>query len=158
MTGMRIVEAAGTADLQAVRLLFQEYAASLGVDLGFQDFSSELASLPGDYSPPEGCLLLARCGGEAAGCVGLRSKGAGTCEMKRLYVRPQFRGNGFGMILVQAVVEAAREKGYGRMLLDTLPSMNSARGLYESVGFKPIPPYYYNPIAGTVFMELEIAP
>jgi ribosomal protein S18 acetylase RimI-like enzyme len=154
---LRIEPANTTEALQCVRLLFGEYAAALGIDLGFQNFDHELASLPGDYAPSDGRLLLAIYENQVAGCVALRKFDEGICEMKRLYVRPQFRGLHIGQSLVQAVIDEARKIGYVRMRLDTLPSMKSARALYQSFGFQEIPPYRFNPIEGTTFMELMLS-
>jgi ribosomal protein S18 acetylase RimI-like enzyme len=148
---------AGEADLEHVSALFREYAAGLGVDLGFQGFAEELAGLPGAYAPPSGALLLARVEGKPAGCVALRDLGGGTCEMKRLYVRPAYRRTGIGRTLAEAVVHTARERGYERIRLDTLPSMGPARGVYALLGFREIDPYYQSPIPGTRYLDLGLA-
>lgn len=141
-----------TADLDLVRTLFREYAAELDFDLSFQDFDRELAELPGDYE----CLLVARLGGEPAGCVAVRPLEEGSCELKRLYVRRSARGHGVGRRLAEAAIAAARELGYGRIRLDTTPSMGAAIALYESLGFRDVEPYRLNPIAGTRFLELTL--
>jgi len=143
-------------DIDPARELFREYAASLGLDLEFQAFSQELATLPGAYAPPRGRLLLAWEGGEAAGCVALRPIEPGICEMKRLYVRPAYRGAGLGRRLAERIVREAREAGYVRMRLDTLPAMAGAQALYQALGFRSIPPYRANPIDGAVFLELTL--
>jgi len=153
------IVAAGTQDVETVRMLFREYAGVLGFDLCFQDFDQELAMLPGRYSPPDGVLMLALAMDAlhaAAGCVALRRFGANICELKRLYVRPAYRGSGLGRRLVGAVISQARELGYRRMRLDTVPSMNEAIALYRSVGFVEIAPCRNNPVQGAIFMELEL--
>ncbi|HEY8722398.1 MAG TPA: GNAT family N-acetyltransferase [Gaiellaceae bacterium] len=152
MTAPELVAARDTSDVEEVRALFREYAASLPFALDFQDFDDELAGLPGAYAPPRGALLLAR----GAGCVGLRPIDETTCEMKRLYVRPSARGTGLGRRLVEAIVGQAHNLGYAQMRLDTVPGMDSARSLYERLGFREIPPYRPNPIPGALFLELEL--
>jgi ribosomal protein S18 acetylase RimI-like enzyme len=142
--------------LLSVRALFEEYAASLNFDLCFQGFDEELANLPGNYAPPEGRLLLAFHSLEAAGCVALQKFEEGICEMKRLYVKPQFRGLGIGRTLAETVISEAWKIGYRRMCLDTVPSMHEAQALYDSLGFQDIEPYRHNPVCGTRFMELRL--
>jgi ribosomal protein S18 acetylase RimI-like enzyme len=157
MTSVSLHHAVSPEDVQQVRALFEEYAASLGFSLGFQGFDRELVELPGAYAPPAGRLLLARVDGAPAGCVGLRKIGDGICEMKRLFVRPQYHGTGLGRHLAAALINQAREAGYATMKLDTLPSMKAAIGLYESLGFRDTAPYTLSPIEGARFMELALA-
>jgi ribosomal protein S18 acetylase RimI-like enzyme len=145
-------------EIQIARQLFKEYATSLNISLCFQNFDQEVAGLPGSYAPPAGRLLLASENNQVAGCIALRAIGDGLCEMKRLYVRPEFRGMGLGRKLVEAILDAAREIGYTRMCLDTLSGkMEEAIALYRSLGFKEIPPYYHNPVEGATFMELSLS-
>ena len=143
--------------LAATRVIFRDYAQSLGIDLCFQNFEAELAALPGEYAPPQGALLLALVDGEVAGCGALRalpgSDYANACEMKRLYVRPAYRKFGLGRLLAQALFDRGRQAGYSAMLLDTLDEMEAARGLYASLGFEEIPPYYFNPIPGAHYLK-----
>jgi putative acetyltransferase len=157
MVPVEILQAETAEHLREARTLFEEYAASLGFDLSFQDFGAELAGLPGAYAPPRGRLLLAFHDGRPTGCVALRDMGEGICEMKRLYVRPDFRALRLGRALAEAVIAEAREIGYSRMRLDTVPSMGRAQDLYRSLGFREIPPYRFNPIPGTAFLELRLA-
>ena len=147
-----MLELERATDMTEVRALFLEYAAALGVDLSFQQFDEELASLPGDYDP----ILLARWSGAIAGCVAMHAYGDGICEMKRLYVRPEFRKYGIGRALALGIIEEARSRGYRAMRLDTLPSMQNAMKLYGSLGFVDIEPYRYNPIAGSRYLELTL--
>ena len=142
------------------REVLREYANSLDVDLCFQNFEAELASLPGEYAAPAGQLLLAQVDGELAGCGGLRALHgtdyANACEMKRLYVRPAFRRFGLGRLLAQTLLDEARRAGYSVMLLDTLDDMEAARGMYASLGFEEIPPYYFNPIPGAHYLKAAL--
>ena len=147
-------------DIAAVRQIFTEYAQSLNVDLCFQDFEAELELLPGEYAAPRGALLLAMVDQQVAGCCALRpldsADDPNASEMKRLYVRPPFRGLGLGRQLTEGILDAARKSGYSCVLLDTLDDMESARALYEDLGFVEIPPYYHNPYAGAHYLKVDI--
>lgn len=155
-----LLQVEGPETIEEARLLFRDYAASLSVDLAFQGFDAELAGLPGEYAPPSGQLLVAAVDGTVAGCGALRALPdcdyPNACEMKRLYVRPAFRGFGLGRLLVQALLESAQRAGYSSVLLDTLDDMEAARSLYASLGFEEIPPYYYNPIAGAHYLKADL--
>jgi putative acetyltransferase len=153
---MRLVHVSSKEEMPLVRRLFEEYAATLGFHLDFQDFDEELATLPGAYARPEGTIIVAFSEAEAAGCVALRKIGEGVCEMKRFYVRPAYRGLGFGRALAEAVIEHARRAGYELMRLDTIDTMIEANALYRSLGFEPCEPYRYNPRAGAIYMELRL--
>jgi putative acetyltransferase len=154
---MEFIQAESAEDIARARELFREYEAWIEVDLCFQSFEKELAGLPGDYGAPAGRLLLAFQDGQLAGCVALRKIGEGVCEMKRLFVRPDFHGKGLGRRLIDQVVKEAKEIGYRRMRLDTLPPrMNKAIALYRGLGFREIEPYYENPVPGALFMELQV--
>ena len=157
---VQLATPASTEELQYVRDLFAEYARTLGVDLCFQNFEAELSALPGDYGSPRGGLLIALVDGLPAGCCALRALDgvdyANACEMKRLFVRPGFRGLGLGRKLVESTLEMARLAAYDCVLLDTLDDMEAARALYEELGFEEIPPYYYNPIAGTHYLKADL--
>ena len=157
MLPLAILPAQSDQDLLHVRALFLEYAASLPFDLSFQDFDRELEGLPGKYRPPTGQLLLARVGENVAGCVAVCMLSREICEMKRLYVRPSHRGKGVGRRLAESAVANAREIGYQRMRLDTVPSMTAALSLYRSLGFEETDPYRHNPVPGAVFLELVLS-
>ncbi len=154
---MQIREALFPDELPVVRTLFEEYAAGLGIDLCFQGFAAELAGLPGRYAPTAGGLWLADAGGDVAGCVALRPLGEDRCEMKRLYVRPAFRGRGLGRALTEHVLRAATAASHRHICLDTLPSMADAIALYRSLGFAEIEPYCPNPVPGALFLGRELA-
>jgi putative acetyltransferase len=156
---MRIEHAESPEFIGTVRELFVEYSESVGVGFCFQGFTEELAQLPGEYAHPWGRLFLAfddKDDKQVAGCGALRRINADTCEMKRFYVRPAFRGKGLGRELIHALIGAAREIGYARMRLDTLPSMTTAIALYRALGFREIPPYWANPVPGVVFFECDL--
>jgi len=156
INNLNILKAVSIKDLKLVKELFLEYAQSLDFHLCFQDFERELAELPGGYAPPSGLLLLSISEGKAAGCVALRKVEDTICEMKRLYVRPEFRGMGLGKRLAVALIDEARKLGYSSMRLDTVPSMKEAIQLYRLLGFKEIKPYRSNPVEGAIFMELDL--
>ena len=151
-----LVAAVDAATLADARALFREYQRALGIDLAFQGFEAELASLPGAYAPPRGRLYVGRVAGEAACCIALRAHDAATAEMKRLFVRPAFRGRGFGRRLAEAVIADARAIGYAAIVLDTLPDMASAQAMYVALGFRDIAAYTFNPIVGTRYMRLDL--
>ena len=157
---IELITASSPEQLQAAREIFEEYARSLDIDLCFQQFDEELASLPGEYAEPRGALLLALVDGALAGCCALRpldqADYPNASEMKRLYVRKAFRGFGLGRQLAEATLDAARRAGYGCVLLDTLDEMEAARALYEELGFTEIPPYYHNPVAGAHYLKVDI--
>lgn len=154
---MRLVQAGTSDQIEEARKLFREYETGLGISLCFQNFAQELANLPGDYQPPDGRLFLCESDGLVAGCIAMRNLKPGICEMKRLYVRPEFRGKGLGKSMVTAIIHEGRELGYERMRLDTLPGrMDEAIALYRTIGFKEIEPYYQNPSPETLYMELEL--
>jgi putative acetyltransferase len=153
---MKICPAITPEQIALSRTLFEEYANWLRIDLSFQGFAAELAGLPGVYAPPRGRLLLALAGSEAAGCVALRPLGEGICELKRLFVRSAFRGQGIGKLLAERIVAEARTIGYRTMRLDTLSSMHGAIRLYQALGFVRRAAYYDTPLPDTVFMELQL--
>jgi ribosomal protein S18 acetylase RimI-like enzyme len=156
----QIITPLSLAELDGVRRLFSEYAKTLKVDLCFQNFDAELQHLPGEYAAPRGSLLLATVAGELAGCCAMRPLDAvdypNACEMKRLYVRPAYRGLRLGRLLAETILETARVAGYNCILLDTLNDMEAARALYQELGFEDIPPYYYNPIAGAHYLKAQL--
>lgn len=157
---IKLITPESVEDWQEARLVLRDYAASLEVDLGFQGFEDELAGLPGVYAPPAGLMLLATVDGAIAGSGAFRplldADYPNACEMKRLFVRPAFRRFGLGRILAQALMDRATEAGYSSMLLDTLDDMEAARGLYESLGFTEVPPFYFNPIPGAHYLKADL--
>jgi len=150
------VKKAKKDQIPVITELFREYAESLNFDLCFQDFDRELEGLPGDYAEPEGLILIAESEDKTAGCVALRKIDRETCEMKRLYVKPEFRGKKIGLLLAEKIIEEAKKIGYKKMRLDTTPQMKKAIQLYKSLGFKEIKPYRFNPIEGAIYMEKEL--
>ena len=156
INNLNILKAESIEGIKLVSELFLEYAKSLDFHLCFQDFERELTELPGEYAPPSGLLLLLMSEGKAAGCVALRKIEDVICEMKRLYVRPEFRGMGLGKRLAVALIGVARKLGYSSMRLDTVPSMKKAIQLYRLLGFREIKPYRSNPVEGAIFMELDL--
>jgi ribosomal protein S18 acetylase RimI-like enzyme len=153
---IKIFRASTENDTESARTLFIEYAKSLNFNLCFQDFETELKNLPGDYSPPGGEILLAYCNDKLAGCVALRKFGDKISEMKRMFVRPEFRGKKIGEILALKVIQDAVQSGYEKMRLDTIGTMKEAITLYEKLGFREIPPYRYNPVGDVKYMELDL--
>jgi len=153
---VQIIDAQTAAHYQYARQLFVQYSESLGFDLEFQGFSKELATLPGAYAPPNGCILLAELGGKFVGCVALRHLEDKICEMKRLYVMPAYRGRDIGRNLTCSVILRARQIGYEKMRLDTVESMKEAKGLYLSLNFRTIEAYCFNPLENTSYMELDL--
>lgn len=154
---LEIIQAETPEQIKETRKIFREYEAWLDLDLCFQGFEEELANLPGKYIQPEGRLFLAISDGRVAGCIALRKLENGICEMKRLFVRDEFRGQKIGNFLIEKLISEAKEIGYKRLLLDTYPpKMGKAVKLYESHGFSEIEPYYYNPHGKTLFMELQL--
>lgn len=153
---LRILGADDHVELEQVRQFFRNYAAWLGVDLGYQNFGEEMASLPGAYAAPAGRLFFAEFEGRPAGCVGIRPSSDGVCEMKRLYVEPDMRGNGIGRQLALAAIKAAKALGYRKVMMDTLPAMRIAVKLYRELGFKEAPAYYPTPVEGTLFLALDL--
>lgn len=153
---VEIIQAKTKKEIKETRALFQEYAESLGIDLCFQNFDQELQTLPGAYAPPKGSLLLAKKGSEIVGCVAMRSLAPNTCEMKRLYVRPEYRSEGIGRRLTASIIAEAHKARYKYIRLDTLSSMEDAKVLYRSFGFQEILPYYHNPNPGTIYFELRL--
>lgn len=159
-TPLNLRRAHGAQDLSMARTLFEDYQADLGIDLCFQGFADELASLPGEYAEPAGALVLAFVDGAPAGCCALRplvsSDHLNACEMKRLFVRPAYRGFGLGRLLVDEILALARLAGYSNMLLDTLSDMEAARALYQEAGFVEVAPYYHNPLPGAHYLKVEL--
>lgn len=157
MSSSEIVQANKDEDYVTGKILFEEYAAALKVDLCFQNFTQELANLTTIYAPPQGCLLLARTNQEWSGCVAIRQQRATICEMKRLYVKPQYRGLGLGRWLADSALRSAQKLGYSEIVLDTLPSMIEAQSLYASLGFREVEGYYPNPVQGVCYLARDLS-
>lgn len=155
-SGTTVIQGHSPEYLDEVRALFKEYQEFLGFDLCFQSFDDELATLPGKYAPPSGRILLAECDGKIAGCVALRKIGEGICEMKRLFVRAEFRGKGIGRLLAVEIINAGKEICCEKMRLDTVPKLREAIALYRKLGFYEIPPYTHNPVPGALFFEIKL--
>jgi len=154
---MQLIQATTEEQIETARELFKEYAASLAIDMCFQSFDQELQTLPGKYAPPDGRLLLAYVDDELIGCIALRKLDERICEMKRLFLRPNYRGKGYGRTMIENLIEQARDIGYQRMWLDSLPGkMDAAISLYREFGFKDIPAYYENPLEGVVYLERSL--
>lgn len=153
---MKIIQAQTENHIREARILFREYETALGVDLCFQSFEEELANLPGKYAPPDGLLMLAADDSDVAGCAAMRKIGEHVCEIKRLFVRPQYRGMGIGRMLAQEIICRARHAGYHVMYLDTLAILERAIALYRSLGFQETEPYYHNPLDGVVYLQLDL--
>ncbi len=151
-----IISAKTVAHINTARRLFREYENFLGVDLCFQDFEKELTRLPGKYAPPQGALLLPLVDEKAAGCVAVRKFETNICEIKRLFIRPHYRGDKIGRMLAEKIIDEAIKLGYSTMLLDTLPHLKEAMALYRSLGFKKRDPYYHNPLPDVVYWELDL--
>jgi len=151
-----VIPAKTTAHINTARRLFREYENFLGVDLCFQDFENELTELPGKYAPPQGALLFALVDEIVAGCVAVRKFETNICEMKRLYIRPHYRGNKIGRMLAEKIIDEAIKLGYSTMLLDTLTHLKQAMALYRSLGFRKREPYYHNPLPGVIYWELDL--
>ncbi len=155
-SNIKCIEAKTKQDFTHAGKIFREYTDSLGIDLSFQNFEQELEQIKSIYTPPWGSLLLLKYKGLFTGCVGLKRFDEFICEMKRLYIKPEFRGKGWGKILCLKIIEKAKQLDYHRMRLDTLPSLTAAHTLYKNIGFYPINPYYHNPIPETIYMELKL--
>jgi len=154
---MKLIQTTKWEQIEAARELFNEYATELAINMCFQNFDEELRTLPGKYAPPDGRLLLAYTDKELAGCIALRKLDDRTCEMKRLFIRPKFRGKGYGRKMIDSLIEQARDIGYERMWLDSLPGkMDAAIALYRQLGFKDIPAYYDNPLESVIYLERKL--